>query len=120
MNSVTKSMRLQIAVFGRTNTGKSSLINLLTAQNVSITSPLPGTTTDTVEKAMEFAPVGPVVLLDTAGLDDSTTLGGERIQRALKVFDRADVAILLTTPGVWGDTEELVVQKARQHNAPSS
>jgi len=64
---------------------------------------------------MEFAPIGPVVLLDTAGLDDSTTLGSERIQRALKVFDRADVAILLTTPGVWGDTEELVVQKARQH-----
>lgn len=115
MNSVVKTMRLQIAVFGRTNTGKSSLINFLTDQNVSITSPLAGTTTDTVEKAMEFAPFGPVVFIDTAGLDDRSELGAERINRALKIFARANVAILVTTPGVWSETEQMIVQKARQH-----
>ena len=108
-------MRLQIAVFGRTNTGKSSLINLLAGQEVAITSSVAGTTTDTVEKAMELSPIGPVLLIDTAGLDDTSELGTERIRRTNKVFDRADIALLVTTPGVWGETEENIVLTAKQH-----
>lgn len=108
-------MRLQIAVFGRTNTGKSSFINYITGQQVAITSSVAGTTTDIVEKAMEFAPFGPVLFIDTAGLDDHGELGAMRIERTMKVFDRADCAVLLTTAGIWGDTEEKVVKAAREH-----
>ena len=115
MSGTVKSMRLQIAVFGRTNTGKSSLINLLAGQEVAITSSVAGTTTDTVEKAMELSPIGPVLLIDTAGLDDTSELGTERIRRTNKVFDRADIALLVTTPGVWGETEENIVLTAKQH-----
>ncbi len=111
-------MRLQIAVFGRTNTGKSSLINLLAGQNVAITSPIAGTTTDTVEKAMELSPIGPILLIDTAGLDDKSALGQERIKRTSRVFERADLAVLVTTPGVWGDTEETVAERAAEHKIP--
>lgn len=116
MSGTVKSMRLQIAVFGRTNTGKSSLINLLAGQEVAITSAVAGTTTDTVEKAMELAPIGPVLLIDTAGLDDTGELGAERIKRTNKVFDRADIALLVTTPGIWGETEEKIAVTAQQHN----
>ncbi len=115
MSGTVKSMRLQIAFFGRTNTGKSSLINLLAGQQVAITSPIAGTTTDIVEKAMELSPIGPVLLIDTAGLDDTTILGPERIKRTHKVFERTDIAILLTTPNVWGETEELAAATAAQH-----
>ena len=109
-------MRLQIAFFGRTNTGKSSLINLLAGQDVAITSPVAGTTTDTVEKAMELAPVGPVLFIDTAGLDDDSILGQERIKRTNKVFERADIAVLVTTPGIWDETEQAIAENARRHN----
>ena len=115
MSGTVRSMRLQVAVFGRTNTGKSSFINLLAGQDVAITSSIAGTTTDTVEKAMELAPIGPILLIDTAGLDDSTALGEERIKRTNKVFDRADIAILVTTPNVWGETEEMIAQSAALH-----
>ena len=115
MSGTVKSMRLQIAVFGRTNTGKSSLINLLAGQDVAITSAVAGTTTDTVEKAMELSPIGPVLLIDTAGLDDTSELGKERIRRTNKIFDRADIALLVTTPGVWGETEESIAQTAALH-----
>ena len=115
MSGTVRSMRLQVAVFGRTNTGKSSFINLLAGQDVAITSSIAGTTTDTVEKAMELAPIGPILLIDTAGLDDSTALGEARIKRTGKVFDRADIAILVTTPNVWGETEELAAQSAALH-----
>ncbi len=106
-------MRLQIALFGRTNTGKSTLLNYITNQSVAITSPIAGTTTDAVEKAMEFAPVGPVLFIDTAGLDDPTELGAERIKKTLKVFDRADIVLLTVLPGTWGDAEEYIVSAAR-------
>ena len=114
MSSTAKSMRLQIAVFGRTNTGKSSFINLLTGQQISITSDLAGTTTDIVEKTMEFAPAGPVLFIDTAGLDDQSPLGSERIKRTEKVFERADIAVLVTTANIWGTTEEKVAAAARK------
>ncbi len=114
MTGTAKSMRLQIGLFGRTNTGKSTLLNYITNQSVSITSPVAGTTTDAVEKAMEFAPVGPVLFIDTAGLDDTTTLGSERIKRSMKIFDRADIAILTVLPGHWDQPEENIVKTARE------
>ena len=76
-----KSMRLQIGVFGRTNAGKSSLLNKITNQEISIVSDIAGTTTDVVEKSMELLPVGPVTFLDTAGLDDNTELGEKRVEK---------------------------------------
>ena len=80
-----KSMRLHIGVFGRTNVGKSSLLNKITNQEVSIVSDIAGTTTDVVEKSMELLPVGPVTFLDTAGLDDETELSVQRIEKTMKV-----------------------------------
>ena len=90
-----KSMRLQIGVFGRTNVGKSSILNRLTNQEISIVSDLAGTTTDVVEKSMELLPIGPVTFLDTAGLDDTTDLGEKRVEKTLKVLNRIDVAVIV-------------------------
>jgi [FeFe] hydrogenase H-cluster maturation GTPase HydF len=95
MQKTPKSLRLHIALFGRTNVGKSSFLNLVAGQDVAIVSEQAGTTTDVVEKPMELLPIGPVVFLDTAGVDDTTALGEKRIGRTEKVFDRADVILLL-------------------------
>ena len=81
MVTTPKSTRLQLVFVGRSNSGKSSLLNLICGNNAAITSSVPGTTTDVVEKAMEFRPFGPVLLLDTAGIDDLTELGTKRIER---------------------------------------
>ncbi len=116
MQTAPRSMRLQIAIFGRTNVGKSSVLNMLAGQDVAITSPLPGTTTDVVEKSMELLPVGPVVFLDTAGLDDTGELGKLRIERARRIFDRADVALLITEPDRWGQCEEDIAAAAKEKN----
>lgn len=118
MNTTPRSMRLQIAIFGRTNVGKSSVLNMLAGQDVAITSPVPGTTTDVVEKSMELLPVGPVVFLDTAGLDDRSELGGKRVERARRVFDRADVALLIVEPSGWGECEEDVARAAAEKKIP--
>ena len=88
MQKTPKSLRLHIALFGRTNVGKSSFLNLVAGQDVAIVSSEPGTTTDVVEKPMELLPIGPVVFLDTAGLDDPTSLGEKRISKTKKVFDQ--------------------------------
>lgn len=90
-----KSMRLQIGVFGKTNVGKSSILNRLTNQEISIVSDIAGTTTDVVEKSMELLPIGPVTFLDTAGLDDKTELGEKRVEKTLKVLNRIDVAVIV-------------------------
>ena len=90
-----KSMRLQIGVFGRTNVGKSSILNRLTNQEISIVSDIAGTTTDVVEKSMELLPIGPVTFLDTAGLDDTTDLGEKRVEKTLKILNRIDVAVIV-------------------------
>jgi len=118
MNTTPKSLRLQIAIFGRTNVGKSSVLNMLAGQDVAITSPVPGTTTDVVEKSMELLPVGPVVFLDTAGLDDRSELGALRTGRARRIFDRADVALLVVEPAGWGSCEEEIVSTAREKKIP--
>jgi [FeFe] hydrogenase H-cluster maturation GTPase HydF len=113
-----KSMRLQIGLFGRTNVGKSSFLNFVAGQDVALTSEQPGTTTDVVEKAMELLPLGPVVFLDTGGLDDVTTLAAKRLERTHKVFGRADAVVLLTEPNVWTDFEEDVITQAGMHETP--
>ena len=87
--------RLHIALFGRRNSGKSSLINALTGQDTALVSEIPGTTTDPVSKAMEIHGIGPCVIIDTPGFDDEGTLGEMRIERTLKAIERTDIALLL-------------------------
>lgn len=118
MEKAPKSLRLQIALFGRTNIGKSSFLNLIAGQDTAITSSIPGTTTDVVEKTMELLPLGPVVFLDTAGLDDTTALGAERIRKTEKIFNRADIIAVLCEAGQWGEPEEKILQEAGQRNIP--
>ncbi len=95
MNKTPKGERLSISVIGKTNTGKSSLINALIGQNVSIVSEHPGTTTDPVVRSYELIPIGPVTFYDTAGLDDQTELGQKRIASAMKVLNRSDIVLLV-------------------------
>ena len=118
MQNTPKSLRLHIAIFGRTNVGKSSLLNLLAGQAVAITSPEPGTTTDVVEKPMELLPIGPVMLLDTAGLDDQTVLAAERLNKTGAVYHRADIILLVCEPNVFGEYERRVVERAAAGNIP--
>jgi [FeFe] hydrogenase H-cluster maturation GTPase HydF len=118
MQTTPKSLRLTIAILGRTNVGKSSLLNYIAGQDVAITAPLPGTTTDVVEKPMELLPLGPVLFLDTAGLDDTTALGGQRVERTARAFDRADLALLVLEPNQFGPVEEQLLARARQRKLP--
>lgn len=118
MKTAPKSLRLHIALFGRTNVGKSSFLNLIAGQDVSIVSEQPGTTTDVVEKTMELLPIGPVVFIDTAGLDDSTVLGGKRIEKTEKVFDRADVILLICEGEQFGEFEQKVFALAEAKDIP--
>ena len=91
----TKSERIHIAFFGCTNAGKSSLVNAVTNQDLAVVSPINGTTTDPVKKSMELLPIGPVVIIDTAGFDDETQLGNLRVQKTLDVLNKTDIAILV-------------------------
>ena len=91
------SERVHISIFGRCNAGKSTLVNRLTGQDVAIVSPVAGTTTDPVQKAMEINGLGAAILIDTPGLDDTTTLGAERVARSAKVLDKTDIAVILFT-----------------------
>ena len=95
MQETPKANRLHIAIFGRRNAGKSSLINAITGQDIALVSKVAGTTTDPVYKAMELLPLGPVVLIDTAGLDDVGEIGELRIKKTKEVMDKTDLAILL-------------------------
>ncbi len=118
MQTTPKSLRLQVAFMGRTNTGKSSLLNLLAGQDVAITSAIPGTTTDVVEKPMELLPIGPVVLLDTAGIDDTGALGPQRIARSRRVLDRADVVVLVCEPDGLSGSDRQLLDAARERRLP--
>lgn len=113
-----RGFRLHIAFFGRRNVGKSSLLNALTRQQVSIVSDTAGTTTDPVEKPMELLPLGPVLFIDTAGIDDIGVLGEQRVARTHQVFDRTDVAILVAEAGHWGDYEETIVNECARRDIP--
>ena len=95
LNHTPSANRLHIALFGRRNSGKSSLINALTGQDIALVSDIPGTTTDPVSKAIELHGIGPCVIIDTPGFDDEGTLGEMRIERTLKAIERTDIALLL-------------------------
>lgn len=120
MKNTPKSLRLHIGIFGRTNVGKSSFLNMVAGQDVAITSSLPGTTTDAVEKTMELLPVGPVVFLDTAGVDDCSQLADLRIQKSKKIFDRSDVILLIVEPDTWSGFEEDILREADRRGLPLS
>ncbi len=109
MNSTPKANRIHIGIFGRRNAGKSSLINAIAGQEIAIVSDLKGTTTDPVEKAMELLPIGPVVLIDTPGLDDEGEIGEKRIKKAYQAMRKTDVAILVIdcTEGVKEEDEKI-------------
>ncbi|MEI7836295.1 MAG: [FeFe] hydrogenase H-cluster maturation GTPase HydF [Planctomycetota bacterium] len=119
MRGTPKGFRLHIGLFGRRNVGKSSLLNAMTSQAVSIVSDVAGTTTDPVEKPMELLPVGPVLFIDTAGIDDVGTLGEMRVQRTKQVFDRTDLGVVISPGGEWTDFEEQILQELRAREIPA-
>lgn len=119
MQDTPKGSRLHIALFGRRNAGKSSLINALTNQNIALVSDVPGTTTDPVYKAMEILPLGPVMLIDTAGIDDEGKLGELRVKKSLQVLEKTDVTLLVTdsTAG-FGKFEKKIIDLCQERNIP--
>lgn len=118
MQTTPKSLRLHIGIFGRRNTGKSSVLNILTGQNTSIVSEYAGTTTDPVEKPMELLPVGPVLFVDTAGIDDVGALGQKRIEKTKQVIQRTELAIVVVTAGNWGEFEEDIINEFQRLKTP--
>jgi [FeFe] hydrogenase H-cluster maturation GTPase HydF len=120
LNETPRGSRLHIAIFGRSNAGKSSLINALTSQEIAIVSDIPGTTTDPVYKSMEISPIGPVVLIDTAGIDDTGELGSQRIKKTMEVLNKADLMLLVIDPSrQTGPYEKELLQKADQLGVPA-
>lgn len=113
-----KSFRLHIGIFGRRNAGKSSILNALTHQDVSIVSEIAGTTTDPVEKPMELLPLGPVLFIDTAGIDDVGDLGEKRVAKTLAVFDRTDLGVIVTNFNDWGEYEEQLIDEFKNRDLP--
>ena len=119
MNETPRGNRLHIALFGRRNAGKSSLINALTNQSLAIVSPVAGTTTDPVYKSMEILPIGPVVVIDTAGLDDIGDLGALRVAKSLEVLRKSDLVLLVVDAGVGpGDPEKGLAAKCQEQKIP--
>ena len=110
--------RTTISFFGRTNAGKSSLINAVCAQDVSIVSEIRGTTTDPVKKVMELLPIGPVTIIDTPGLDDDSELGKARIEKAMRVLDSTQIAVLVTKTKKLSDTEKTLLAQFEQRKIP--
>ena len=109
---------LHIGIFGRRNTGKSSLINMLTGQEISIVSHLPGTTTDPVKKSVEIFGIGPVILIDTAGIDDLGEIGSKRIKKSQEVIGRVDCALLLIAGNQFGDYEVRLIHQFEAEEVP--
>ncbi|MDO4313733.1 MAG: [FeFe] hydrogenase H-cluster maturation GTPase HydF [Eubacteriales bacterium] len=119
MNHTPSGERIHIGIFGKRNAGKSSIINALTGQNLAIVSEVQGTTTDPVLKAMELLPLGPVVMIDTPGLDDEGELGALRIQKAYQMLNKTDIA-LLVVDGSAGITDEdiRILDRIRKKEIP--
>jgi len=113
-----KGFRLHIGLFGRRNVGKSSLLNAITRQYVSIVSEFAGTTTDPVEKPMELLPLGPVLFIDTAGIDDTGALGELRIEKTRQVLNRTDLGVIISEADIWGDFEEKLLVELRARKIP--
>lgn len=119
LNQTPSGERVHISIFGRRNSGKSSLINALTNQRLAIVSDVPGTTTDPVSKAMEILPIGPVVITDTAGIDDVGDLGKMRVEKTLRVLEKTDVAVLIVESGSEpGDWEEDLLARVKEREIP--
>ncbi|MFP4021458.1 MAG: [FeFe] hydrogenase H-cluster maturation GTPase HydF [Halanaerobium sp.] len=119
MNSTAKGDRPHIAVFGRRNVGKSSLINKLTNQNLALVSSQPGTTTDPVYKAMELLPVGPVMMIDTAGIDDQGELGEMRIKKTKEIMRKTDLALLVISAAQGaGKFEAELIREFKEREIP--
>ncbi|MBR0338135.1 MAG: 50S ribosome-binding GTPase, partial [Ruminococcus sp.] len=95
LNSTPSGERVHIGFFGRRNAGKSSVVNAVTNQQISVVSDVKGTTTDPVQKAMELLPLGPVMIIDTPGFDDEGSLGEQRVKRTKQVLNRTDIAVLV-------------------------
>ena len=112
-----KGMRLHVGIFGRRNVGKSSLLNAMVRQHVSLVSDVAGTTTDPVEKPMELLPLGPVLFIDTAGIDDEGALGELRVRRTTEVFDRTDLGVIVAA-GEWGPFEEAILREMQARQLP--
>ena len=119
LNSTPSADRIHIGIFGRRNAGKSSLINAITGQNLAIVSDTKGTTTDPVLKAMELLPLGPVVLIDTPGLDDEGDLGHLRIEKAYQILNKTDIALLVIDSSI-GMTKEdaAILQRIQEKQIP--
>ncbi|KYZ75724.1 [FeFe] hydrogenase H-cluster maturation GTPase HydF [Anaerosporomusa subterranea] len=119
MQETPKGDRLHIALFGRRNAGKSSMINALTGQDIALVSDVAGTTTDPVYKAMELLPVGPVMFIDTAGIDDVGELGALRVERTMQVLNKTDLALLVIDPATGvGDEEIALAAVVRERKIP--
>ena len=110
--------RLHIGLFGRRNTGKSSVINRLTGQNLSIVSEIPGTTTDPVKKAVEIPGLGPVVLIDTAGIDDIGELGNQRVKKTQQAVQQVDMAIVVLSHNHFDKEEQQLIEQLQQLRIP--
>lgn len=119
LNSTPNGERIHIGIFGRMNSGKSSIINAITGQSLSIVSTTPGTTTDPVYKTMEILPLGPVVIIDTPGLDDVGELGSQRVIKGYEVLDKTDLAVLVVDAAIGKSAEdEAILQKIRTKGIP--
>ena len=118
MQDTPKGLRLHIGLFGKRNSGKSTLMNALIGQSVSIVSAHPGTTTDPVEKAYELAPLGAVVFIDTAGLDDEGELGALRVQKTRTVLERVDLAMIVVDDGRLSPLERELIATLREQKTP--
>lgn len=116
MNQTPNANRLQIALFGRRNSGKSCLVNALTGQDTVLVSPTPGTTTDPVTKAMEIHLLGPCLFIDTPGFDDEGELGEMRVERTLKVIEKIDIALFLCENG--DEEEQVWIKRLKERNIP--
>jgi len=118
MHTTPKGLRLHIGIFGRRNAGKSSVLNAVTGQGAAIVSEVPGTTTDPVEKAMELLPLGPVLFIDTAGIDDVGALGEQRVARTRQAIERTDVAVLVAEAGRWDAFEDELLAELKSAGVP--
>ena len=119
LNSTPAAERVHIGIFGRRNAGKSSVINAITGQDLAIVSEIKGTTTDPVSKAMELLPLGPVVVIDTPGIDDEGELGALRVRKSLQVLNKTDIALLVADARLGlGEEEREIVKRFEEKKIP--
>ncbi|MCK5780733.1 MAG: 50S ribosome-binding GTPase, partial [Psychrilyobacter sp.] len=118
LNKTPSSNRLHISIFGKRNMGKSTLINAITGQNLAIVSDVAGTTTDPIYKAMEISPIGPCVMIDTAGIDDIGALGELRIKKTMEVIRKTDIAILTIDYNGFSEFDYNIIETLNKNKTP--